>query len=153
MREDVQWMGRKPGNQNRTKTGILVVVSVLFYAGMLVLALGARRLHESSLPRVDVVKPEIIVFGAGETWKVSSALPEEMVTDGTLFVVSQELVNGEIRMVARKVADLLLGQTEDGYREIIRGVDAMSQVIVDAGEELSDGDEVLLKEERADEGD
>lgn len=146
-------MGRRGRNQKPKGTGrgILAAVSVLFYAGMLVLALGARRLHESRLPRVFVTEPEIIVFGEGGAWTASSALPEEMVTGGKLFVISEELVNGETRTVAREVTELLLGRTEDGYREILRGVNTMSQVIVGAWEGLSDGDEVLVEEGRADE--
>ena len=69
---------------------------------------------------------------------------------GTKIGGRQELINGEIRMIAREVAGLEFGQTEDGYREIVQGVSTMSQVIVGAEEGLSDGDEVLVKGEEAD---
>ena len=40
---------------------------------------------------------------------------------GTKIGGRQELINGEIRTIAREVAGLEFGQTEDGYREIVQG--------------------------------
>lgn len=129
------------------KNRLIVAVSILFYFGMLVLALGARRQHEGSLPQVTVTTPVIKVFGEGEFISFSPALPEKLLDSGTLFVISEEMINGEVRMIAREAAGLEIGRISADYREIVGGVNSSSKVIADGREGLCDGDEVLVKGE------
>ena len=144
--------GQNVNKKEKRKKKVIVAVSILFYSGMLVLALGARRQHEGSLPQVTVTVPRIKIFGEGELMSAASALPEKIAGSGTLFLVSEEMINGELRMIAREVAELELGRVSDGYREIVSGVSAFSKVIVDGKERLRDGDEVLVKGEWMDDG-
>lgn len=127
-----------------------MVISLVFYAIMLVLALGARRMHRASLPHVEVTVPVLEMFGEGEDMSVSAALPEKIVDGRKVFVVSEEMVNGEWRTIAREAERLELGRVSGVYREVVNGPNVLSQVIV-ADVELSDGQEVWIKGEWSDE--
>ena len=134
----------KAGGKRRAIVGI----SVLFYAVMLFLALGARRLHEGSLAHVSVTTPTIKSFSEDDIFSVATTLPEELLRKGKLFVVERQVVNGEVRTIAREVTKLVLGRLSvDGYREIVDGVEILGEVIADGGDGLQDGDEVIVKGE------
>lgn len=138
--------------QNRQKSTkiIIEVISIVFYFVMFFLALGARRMHRISLPQVEITTPVIKSFGEGEVLSVACALPEKLVNEKKIFVVSEEMVNGEPRMIAREIIGLEIGRVSNGYREIVSGLDILSQVIVLDGE-LLDGEEVWIKGEWLDE--
>ena len=107
-------------------------------------------MHRISLPQVEITTPVIKSFGEGEVLSVACALPENLVNEKKIFVVSEEMVNGELRMIAREIVGLEIGRVSNGYREIVSGLNILSQVIVLDGE-LLDGEEVWIKGEWSDE--
>ena len=130
------------------KKKLIAAVSIVFYAGMLILALVARSLHESRLPKVTVTFQEIKTFRTEGIDSFSPALPQEIAESGRLFIISEEVINGEIRRIAREASGLETGGlSADGYREFTNGISTLTQVIVDGREGLSDGEEVLVKGE------
>lgn len=141
---------QKRNTEKKQKGGkkLLAAVSILFYAGMLLLTLGARSLHESRLPKVTVTSPEMKAFRVENYETFSPALPQELADSGRIFVISEEIINGEPRQIARLVSDLETGGlSSDGYRELKNGPSTLTKVIVDGREELSGGEEVLIEGE------
>ncbi len=135
--------------QKSTKLAI-AAASLAFYVLMLILALCARGWHRASLPQVEVTTPKFGNFWEGEDISSTAALPEKLVENGKLFLISEEVVNGEVRTIAREVKDLVLGRVGKGYREILNGPDMLSRVIV-TDIALSDGQEVWITGEWSDE--
>lgn len=140
----------KKSNEGKRKKKIIAAISILFYLGMLFMAVGARRLHRDRLPQVTVTVPTMKTFMEGDSISAALTLPEKLVKDGVLFVVSEEMINGELRTIARQVNGLEIDRVSDGYCEIVTGLSSLAQVIVDGKEELADGDEVLVKGEWSD---
>lgn len=137
-------------NKQKSARRAIVGVSLVFHAIMLVLALGARRMHRASLPHVEVTVPVLETFWEGEEMSVSAALPEKLVDGRKVFVVSEEMVNGERRTIAREAEGLEFGRLSGNYREVVSGPNILSQVIV-TDIELTDGQEVWIKGEWSDE--
>lgn len=131
---------------------LLAAAGILFYSAMLLLALIARRLHESRLPEVTVTAPVIYTAWEDDTFTTTLLLPQICAQSDRLFVIANEQINGEIRTIAREITGLSFRTASDGYCEVIGGLSMTASVIVDKTGSLSDGDEVLIKGEWKNDG-
>ena len=129
-----------------------MVITVVFFATMLLLGLTAKKLHQSSLPRVQVAALEYQNFQQEETadggqfLDFAFGLPKDWYNQGTIYVISNETVNGEVRTIARPVVGLKLGRENEDYYEVLEGLSYGVQVIISCSENIQDGDEVLIEE-------
>ena len=125
---------------------LLFAVIALFYFGMALFAIFAKKIHTASLPRVRIGYLEQRVFAIGERQSFLPALPRELC--GTeLYYLSEEEKNGEMRYFARKMDELVIGEEENGYCPVTEGMSALWPLITDGAEELKDGQEVVVENE------
>lgn len=131
---------------------ITMVITVVFFATMLLLSLTAKKLYQSSLPKVQVATLEYENFeeegttDGGQFFDFAFGLPKDLYNGGTVYVISNETINGEIRTIARTVVGLKLGRENEDYYEVLEGISYGAQVIIRGGEIIQDGDEVLIEE-------
>ncbi len=125
---------------------ILFAVIVLFYFGMALLAVFAKKLHTASLSKVRIAYLEQRVFNVGESQSFLPALPREFL--GTeLYYLSEEEKNGEVRYIARSLDGVILGEEENGYCPVTDGMSAFWPLITVGTEKLKDGQEVFVENE------
>lgn len=128
------------------KKKMLLAVVVLFYLGMALLAITVKPIHTASLPRVRIGYLEQRVFSVGEGIIYLPALPREL-SETELYYLSEEEKNGEVRYIARKVDELILGKEENGYNPVLDGMSAFFPLITEGTEKLIDGQEVFVENE------
>lgn len=130
---------------------ILIIVTTLFFAGMLFLTFFAEKIHESSLPEVTASRPEQRLFpyeyidenGEPQTGLVQKiAVPKSMIEEGVFVVCSAEK-NGTKRSFVR-YADIQIGEERDGYVEIVSGILFSDQIVTERSGELYDGAEIRV---------
>lgn len=135
----------------RVKKGWLII-SVVFYVGMLILTFTARSIHERNLPHVTVSYLEQELFPSeymdenGELQmglQSRTAIPKKL-TEQPIFVVYKAIKNGEERDFVREV-QILTGIEENGYLEVISGIGYNERVVVSTSAELTDGAEVVIQ--------
>lgn len=130
------------------KKRILFTVSILFYAGMLLLTLFARKLHDRTLPQVEVKTIEIGAFyGENGINSFGVSLPKKFYHDGIIYRISIEQINKELRTVARLVSDLEIGLENEICYEIKKGLSYDDKIIVSGLEGITDGCEVYIRGE------
>ena len=124
---------------------ILFGISVLFYLGMIVLSLSARRLYTASLPRVRIGYPEHRLFRVDGERAYLPAMPEELAAK-ELYALAEVERNGELRYVAERL-EPLFGEWQDGYYPVLEGINILSPLVVEGMEGLTEGQEVCLENE------
>lgn len=134
------------------KKKIVIIISILFYAGMLFMTCTARNLHETKLPHVKVVELEYGLFtdGNGET-SFGVTLPKKWYRDGEIYRIANVLINDEYRTIARKVDSLEIGLENDDDYQVKNGLGAREKIIISNLNGLTDGCEVYIVEESAEE--
>ncbi len=128
-----------------------LIFTVLFFAIMLFLTFFAESIHISSLPQVEAERAETRRFSInsvstdGEITQYSSektAVSEKMLGEG-IFVVYTAEKNGTKRSFVRLVfPEVGEGRSDDGYREVISGINYGDRIIKSTTKELYDGCEV-----------
>jgi len=124
---------------------ILFGISVLFYLGMILLSLSARRLYTASLPRVRIGYPEHRLFRVDGEQAYLPAIPEELAAK-ELYALTEVERNGELRYVAERL-EPLFGEEQDGYYPVMEGINILSPLVVEGMEDLTEGQEVCLENE------
>ena len=132
---------------------ILCAVTVFFFAAMLFLSLFARKLHESSLPRVTAAYPGRYAFQYefadenGEihiSYEEKTAVPRSIAEHGIFVIYSAER-NGTKRYFVR-LADAQTGAEADGYVEVVSGLAPFDKIAAESSGELFDGCEVIPRD-------
>ena len=124
---------------------ILFGISVLFYLGVILLSLSARRLYTASLPRVRIGYPEHRLFRVDGEQAYLPAIPEELAAK-ELYALAEVERNGELRYVAERL-EPLFGEWQDGYYPVLEGINILSPLVVEGMEGLTGGQEVFLENE------
>ena len=124
---------------------ILFGISVLFYLGMILLSLSARRLYTASLPRVRIGYLEHRLFRVDGERAYLPAMPEELAKK-ELYSLKEVERNGELRYVAERL-ELCFGELQDGYYPVLEGINILSPLVVEGMEGLTEGQEVFLENE------
>jgi len=131
---------------------ILLIFTVLFFAGMLFLTFFAGKIHESSLTKVTSSRPEQKLFpyeytdenGEPQTGSVQKiAIPKSMLESGVYILYSAEK-NGTKRSFVR-LAPVQTGEERDGYVEIVSGIMFSDRIVTDSTGELYNGAEVSVE--------
>lgn len=131
---------------------ILIVLTAVFFAGMLFLTAFAEKIHESTLPSVTLSRPERkffeeqyidingeIAIGAAE----KIAVPKEHAESG-IYVWYTAEKNGTKRDFV-KLANVVTGEeTADGYVEIVSGLMSVDRIVIQSDKPLYDGCEVRV---------
>ncbi len=152
---------------------IIGIISVSFLLTMLILTFTARKIHNASLPRVRTASLTYEVFmdslgkeagsehesvtektGKGDqseriaSYDIGSyGIPRQIYDNHKVFILSKEMINGEERDIAREVADLVIGRSNDTSYEVIEGLSALDQIIISGQELVQDGCEVYVENE------
>lgn len=130
---------------------ILPVVTVIFFSIMLFLTIFAEQIHNESLAKVVVSRPEQKPFpfeytdenGNIQTGSVQkNALPESMLGQD-IYVVYTADKNGTVRNFVRCVT-VQTGKKANGFVEIISGIDFTDRMVTESSDNLYDGCEVVL---------
>ena len=128
------------------KKKLLLAVIGLFYFGMALFAISAKKLHTASLPRVRIGYLEQRSFFVEGNQNVLPALPREL-CETELYYLSEEEKNGEVRYIARNLNGVTLGEEENGYCPVLDGMSAIWPLITAGAEKLTDGQEVFVENE------
>lgn len=131
---------------------ILITITALFFSAMLFLSLFAEKIHNAGLPKVNVSRPETLTFEEtftdenGETYTFyteKTAISKEQIEQGVYVLCSAEK-NGTKRSFVR-LAHVVTGEENDGYFEIVTGINYGEKIVTSSTAELYDGAEVNNK--------
>ncbi len=121
---------------------ILIVITAVFFVGMLVLTFAAKPIHNSTLPHVSAERVQQALFptenGSTQTLAVTSEQYEQGV-----YVLYNANVNGEPRDFIRR-AQIVAGQEYDGYVEVVSGLFFTDKIVVESDRELREGEVVVI---------
>ena len=131
----------------------LIVITVLFFGTMLFLTFFAETIHNSLLPHVTVSHAEsrLLPFEYtdenGNTVNGSqtkTVVLEELLENG-VFVIFTAEKNGTPRTFVR-FTEVPRGMvSEDGYVEVIAGINFWDQFVIESNKALYDGCEVIVE--------
>lgn len=79
-------------------------------------------------------------------FKLSVGIPKELYENNKIYIIRREIVNGEERNIAREATNLEVGQSNDKFYEVIRGLSSLDQVVLTGHELIQDGSEVYVEE-------
>lgn len=127
------------------------VFTILFFSAMLFLTFFAEEIHISTLPQVEAARPETRRFpvygdsGEGESLGYSrekTAISEETLKEGVFVLYNGEKNGTKRSFVSRVFPEVGEIRSEDGYYEVISGINYGEIIIVSTTKELYDGCEV-----------
>lgn len=130
------------------KKRFVLIILVLFYAGMFLMTWMARTLHEAGLPHVGVAELDYGLFTDEEgNDSFGVTLPKKWYQGGELYKIDVVRINNEYRTVAKRVDSLELGMENDEYYQVKNGLGARDQIIIHGLDGVTDGCEVYIVEE------
>lgn len=130
---------------------ILLIITIIFFAGMLFLTFFAEKIHESTLPKVTAARPERQPFPYEFTDKSGErrfgtmeklAVPKTMLENGVFVVYSAEK-NGTERDFVR-LAELKTGAEYGDYVEVISGITIADSIVFESTGALYNDCEVII---------
>ncbi|MGN1422279.1 MAG: hypothetical protein ACI4XA_02800 [Oscillospiraceae bacterium] len=130
---------------------ILVIITAVFFAGMLFLSLFARDIHNSTLPHVTASRVRTVQFLFEYTdengncfsgTESRSAVTAEQYENG-IYVLYAAEKNGEMRDFIRR-ADIETGREYNGYVEVVSGLSSFERIVGEYTGNLYDGCEVVV---------
>ena len=72
-------------------------------------------------------------------------IPKELYDNHEIYILSSEMINGEIRTVVRNVTEKVeIGRSNEDSYEILKGLYGMNKIIIDGFENIQDGCEVYV---------
>lgn len=130
-----------------TKRIKLFIITAVFYLLMLFLTVFSKLHYRNSLTEVTVTIPQ---FGYVQEDGVNTAvslIPESM-AGGDFFTIERAEVNGTLRLLAKRLADVQTGRTERGeYYLKGEGLRFDTVLVSEGAEGLYDGKEVKVRNE------
>lgn len=129
---------------------ITLIITIIFFAGMLILTLSARHIHNAFLPKVETGRAQQAPFpfeyidesGAVQTGtQMKLSVTGEQLDNG-IYVIYSAVKNGEKRNFVR-LADIAVGSEYNGFFEVISGLNSSDRIVISSDGELYDGAEVL----------
>lgn len=127
------------------KKGLFFLIG-LFYFVMLLLTLCSRGVHEADLPKVKIFYPELYSAGSSDSFVSYPGIPEAL-WNSKLFLVKQEVKNGEIRYFAKEVKNAVFYEQREDIILIREGIPSFSMVVLTGAENVTDGSEVVVLNE------
>lgn len=148
----------KPKKDNDKKPWFtLCLLSLLFYGAMLLLTLFAKDIHNARLPQVTAERPgkqEFTYTVTIENYTVErtgshTALPKDMVDSGKVFTLKSVMKDDFTYYYAEQVSVVVDTSKENtDYYAISEGLSSRDIVIMTGYENIKDGDEVYLVQEK-----
>ena len=130
---------------------ILVIITAVFFAGMLFLTAFAREIHNSALPHVTASRVQRAQFPFeytdenGNTFvgaESKLAVTKEQLERG-VYVLYKAEKNGETRDFIRR-ADIEAGRENGGFVEVMAGIMPNEKIVAEYTGDLYDGCEVVV---------
>ena len=133
---------------------LLLILSLLFYGGLLLLTIYAKDIHNARLPHVTAGSAEKQTF----TYRVTLpdgftaernnsfiSLPKELIDAGQVFLVKTVAENDCTYYCVHKIYVTVDESKENAdYYAIADGIESRDIVVLTGYENLQDGDEVYL---------
>ena len=128
---------------------ILVIITAVFFAGMLFLTVFARDIHNSALPHVTASRVQQAQFPFeytdenGNTFvgtESKLAVTSEQFKQG-VYILYKDEKNGEMRNFIRR-ANIEAGREHDRYVEVVSGLTFGDRIVVDSDRLLREGEVV-----------
>lgn len=128
---------------------ILVIITAVFFSGMLFLTVFARDIHNSALPHVTASRVQQAQFPFeytdenGNTFvgtESKLAVTTEQYEQG-VYILYKDEKNGEMRDYIRR-ANIEAGRKHDGYVEVVSGLTFGDRIVVDSDRLLREGEVV-----------
>ena len=128
---------------------ILVIITAVFFAGMLFLTVFARDIHNSALPHVTASRVQQAQFPFeytdenGNTFvgtESKLAVTSEQFKQG-VYILYKDEKNGEMRNFIRR-ANIEAGREHDRYVEVVSGLTFGDRIVVDSDRVLCEGEVV-----------
>ena len=128
---------------------ILVIITAVFFSGMLFLTVFARDIHNSALPHVTASRVQQAQFPFeytdenGNTFvgtESKLAVTTEQYEQG-VYILYKDEKNGEMRDYIRR-ANIEAGREHDGYVEVVSGLTFGDRIVVDSDRVLCEGEVV-----------
>ncbi len=127
---------------------LIMIISILFYAGMLFMTYTARTLHEAGLPHVMVSELDYgLITDQNGKESFGVLLPKEWYRGGVIFRITNEMINNEYRTIAKRVDSLEIGLENDDYYQVEKGLGSREKIIISDLDGVTDGCEVYIVEE------
>ncbi|MCL2018966.1 MAG: hypothetical protein FWG70_04325 [Oscillospiraceae bacterium] len=135
-----------------------IIITLIFFASMVVLTVTARDIHNALLPQVTARRLTqedfefVIDFeydGIPQTAVITQkrlAIPKELYnpdTSDAVFVVTTIYINGEERVGVRRVVPQT-NEKNEGFYEVTGGISRSDFVIFTSSKVLEDGAEVFI---------
>lgn len=134
------------GKGTSMKKVTLLVISALFYVGMLLFTVVARKVHEAGLPKVTGCYPEMYSYSDGATSGFKAGIPLYL-KDKPLFQIAVREKNGELRYYAELVTEFEVLEEQEEVYLVDGGVNSYQMIISEGMEAVEDGSEVVLLNE------
>lgn len=130
---------------------ILLILTVIFFSAMLILTFFAEDIHNASLPKVEVSRPEEKPFpykytdenGNVQTGSSQKTAIPKLLSEQGVYVVYSAEKNGTVRSFVRLVT-VITGEERDGYVEVISGIVFSDRIVTECSGNLFDGCEVFV---------
>ena len=75
-------------------------------------------------------------------------VPKELYDNNELYILSSEMINGEIRTIVRNVTEEVeIGRSNEESYEVVKGLYGFNEIIIDGLEDIEDGCEVYVIKE------
>ena len=132
----------------------LLLLTALFYAGMILLTVFAEDIHNARLPQVAAARMIQQIFTYErvsengfviEADKKALAIPKEIVQESCVFVIRMVEEKGRTCTRVYRVS-VETGLETEKYYEVRSGLHSADQIVIAGYETLSDGEEVYVKE-------
>lgn len=129
----------------------LLILTVIFFSAMLFLTIFAEDIHNASLPKVAVSRPEQKSFpykytdenGNIQTGSAQKTTIPKLLSEQEVYVVYSAEKNGTVRSFVRLVT-VETGEEKDGYAEVISGIGFSDRIVTESSGNLFDGCEVFV---------
>lgn len=141
---------------------ITLIATAFFYILMLIFSVSARKIHLARLPRVKATDVKFEIFereeqeedneagnwNANMDYDMEIGIPKDIYDSHELYILSSEMINGEIRTVVRNVTEEVeIGRSNEESYEVLKGLYGLNEIIIEGLENIQDGCEVYVIKE------
>lgn len=118
----------------------------IFYTGMFLFSVSARKVHEAGLPKVTGCYPEMYSYSGSASSGYKTGIPIHL-KDKPLFQIVVREKNGELRTYAELITGFEVLEEQEEYFLVDDGVNSYQMIISEGMEAVEDGSEVVLLNE------
>lgn len=127
----------------RRKTNVWIIISIIFYGGMLFLSISAKEIHMEALPAVEGKVLETEMIQVDGVRKKCYMIPADVVDGESIYKIEQREKNGEICFFVQQV-EVKLGKLTNGKYPIMDDKYYNEKIVVYSSEKLENDMEVRV---------